>query len=214
MIHSDKQQFKEVLDGMCEMYQKDKLSKMALQLYFGSLEKYSIDQVMGAISQHVTDPKHGTFLPKVADIVRHIEGGEITTDEVLSAARLKSTPFGILCRIQIGTYDLEHQTDMFYLKQRAQECLDLLPEWKRKAADGDYTDHEVSIMLKHSVSPCAPFRAGLQSPKNLPLLQSRVNEIVKTDRYKFLIEAPYKEEDGDKLLIVDSSVKDFLSKID
>jgi hypothetical protein len=41
-----------------------------------------------------------------------------------------------------------------------------------------------------------------------------VNEIVKTDRYKFLIEAPYKEEDGDKLLIVDSSVKDFLSKID
>ena len=213
MNHSDRQNFKDLFDGVCEAYGKDKMSKMGLQVYFDSLIKYEFGQISMAVSRHLRDPDHGTFFPKVADIVRAIEGGGVTTDEVISAARLKSTPFGILCRKQIGHWDLEHQTDMFYLKQRAQECIDLLPEWKARAAAGDYSDHEISIMLKHGVNPAGPFKAGLPRPANARELSARVSQISQTPRHKFLIESTHEEREGDKALVADKSVAKFLAKI-
>ena len=213
MNDGDRGQFKALLDGLCEAYDKDKMSKMALQIYFEAMRRFDIDQVLTAASAHLADPKHGTFFPKVADLIRQIEGGEVTTDHVIAAARAKSTPFGILCRIQIGTFDLDNQTDMFYLKQRAQECLDLLPEWKARAAAGEYTDHEISIMIKHEVDPTGSFDNGLDRPANVPLLTSRINQIVQTPRHKFLLEPPHEEAEGDKLLEVDDSVRNFLATI-
>ena len=213
MNDNDKAQFKELFDGLSEAYDKDRMSKMALQIHFEALKRFDIDQILAAASAHLADPKHGTFFPKVADIVRQIEGGEVTTDHVIAAARAKSTPFGILCRIKIGTFDLDNQTDMFYLKQRAQECIDLLPEWKARAAAGEYSDHEISMMLKHEVSPTGAFDGGLDRPANIPQLTNRVSQIAETPRHKFLLESPYKEKDGDKLLIADNSVNQFLAEI-
>ena len=130
MDNQDKNNFLKMINDISDYYRIDRLSNTLLAIYFNGLDDYSFQQVEFAIGKHMADPKSGQFMPKIADIVRHIQGGEITTDQVLAAARLANTPFGILCRIQIGTYDLEHQTDMFYLKQRAEECLAMVPEWK------------------------------------------------------------------------------------
>lgn len=213
MNNSDKPQLLRLLNSTSEMYQRSLLSTDAIKLYFFALEDFSIDQVKGAITSHIRDPEHGTFYPKVADIVRHILGGQVTTDEVISAARLKETPFGILCRIQIGSFDLENQKDMFYLRQRAQECLDKLPQWKSKALGGEYSKHEISMMLKHDVNPCKPFMNKLQAPQNIAELHRRIEDIRNSDRYKFLLEAPYKDDDEEKNLNADVKVRDFLKDL-
>jgi len=164
VINNEMPMFINFMNTITEYYGKPKLSGPIIEIYFKGLIDYSFDQVQGATSKHMTDPSSGQFLPKIADIKKHIDGGAITHDEVLSAARLKSTPLGILCRIQIGSYDLEHQTDMFYLKQRAQECIDKMEGWKSRSITGNYTDHEVLTMLNNHVNPENPFHIGLQPP--------------------------------------------------
>ena len=213
MDNQDKKAFLEMFNGLTDYYRITQLSKPILNIYFGGLSDYSFDQVEFAIGKHMADPKSGQFMPKIADIVRHIQGGEITTDQVLAAARLANTPFGILCRIQIGTYDLEHQTDMFYLKQRAEECLAMVPEWKAKAVQGDYSDHALSIMLKHRVSPYAPFSAGLPKPNNLQALKDRIDELTKTPQHQLLIAGPTEySEDGEEFK-AQGKMSEILTKI-
>ena len=175
MNHSDRAQFKEIFNGLSEMYQsKDVLSKIALQLYFGALEQYPIDTITSAVSAHIADPTHGTFYPKVADIIRHIEGAEITVDQVLGMARLKSCPLGVLCAIKIGSWDLENQTDATYMRQRAHECLLMVPEWKSRGLQGEYTSHEVSVMLKYDVNPSQPFIYGIHRSQEVSMLTSEI----------------------------------------
>ena len=72
MNDGDKAQFKELFDGLCEVYDKDKMSKMALQIYFEALKRFDVGQVLAASSAHLSDTNHGTFFPKVADIVRQL----------------------------------------------------------------------------------------------------------------------------------------------
>lgn len=177
MINSEMPEFIKFMNTITEYYGKDPLSGMIIEIYFNGLSDYSFDQVKGATSKHMTDPANGQFLPKIADIKKHIDGGVMSADSILAAARMRSTPLGILCLIQIGTYDLEHQSDMFYLKQRAQECIDLLPEWRERAVLGDYSDHEIRTMLKHKVNPEKPFYTGLQPPSNYENLVSRAKKI-------------------------------------
>lgn len=210
MDDSNKREFKELMDGLSEYYQREKLSAPALQIYFAAMARFTLTQIKWAITRHVQDPSTGQFYPKVADVVRLVEGGDITTDEILAEARLAKTPLGILCRIQIGTWDLTYQTDMRYLKQRAEECLYLLPEWKRKAATGDYTDHEISIMLKHGVDPVASLYEGLPPPSNRQALAARAKEIEQTPRHQFLLEKI--EEEADKDVKMDPEVAKFIAE--
>lgn len=201
-----------MINEISDYYRVDRLSVPMLAIYFTGLSDYSIDQIQHAMGKHMANPKSGKWMPKIADILSHIQGGEITTDQVLASARLADTPFGILCRIQIGTYDLEHQTDMFYLKQRAEECLLLLPEWKRKAAQGDFTDHEISIMLKHDVSPLKPFERELAEPNNQDELLARMNRVRGTDRHMLTIEKPFEKDENEKNVPA-ANVAEFLNNI-
>lgn len=210
MDDSNKREFKELMDGLSEYYQREKLSAPALQIYFASMARFTLAQIKWAITRHVQDTKSGQFYPKVADVVRLIEGGDLTTDEILAEARLARTPLGILCRIQIGTWDLTHQTDMFYLKQRAEECLYLLPEWKHKAASGDYTDHEISIMLKHGIDPATPLYDGLPPPSNRAALANRAREIEQSPRHLFLVRKT-EGEDADKNAKINPEVAKYIA---
>jgi hypothetical protein len=198
------------MNATTEYYGKQNLSDVVIEMYFNGLLEYSFDHVKHAISRHMRDANSGQWLPKVADLIRHIEGGQVTHDQVLGAARLATSPLGILCRIQIGTFDLEHQTDMFYLKQRAEECLALLDEWKARAIEGDYTDHEISIMVKHGVDPCEGFYPGLPSPKNKSALFHRVEGVKSTPRHRFLLEKT--EKPSDEPLVMSQEVRQFLTK--
>lgn len=77
MDNQDKKEFVRIMTGVAEMYGK-KNSQELLQLYFSALEKYDIDDVRRAFNAHVVNPDNGQFMPKPADIVRHIDGSTET----------------------------------------------------------------------------------------------------------------------------------------
>jgi len=79
MIESDKIAFREMMMGVGELYSKD-ITKPLLQIYFGSLVNFSLEQVSNGVSKHAGDPKHGTFMPKPADIIRQIEADKPSTE--------------------------------------------------------------------------------------------------------------------------------------
>lgn len=173
MDDSNKQEFKETFDAVSEYYQqKAKLTPIALRMYFSGLSEYSMGQVQNAIELHMRDSSGGQFYPKVSDLVSQIEGGPITADMVISAAKLAKTPFGVLCAIHIGSWDLKY-ADAFQLRQQAQECLDLLPEWREKAKTGSYTNHEIGVLVSHRVNPMQPFREGLPQPNQNQSLEAK-----------------------------------------
>jgi len=80
MDNSDKKEFAILFYGTGELYDKS-VSKNLLQLYFDALKNYSIEDVKSGVSKHALDPKHGTFFPKPADIVRHLQASEISTEQ-------------------------------------------------------------------------------------------------------------------------------------
>jgi len=199
MDATDKAGFKELFDGLADYYRQEHLGNMAIRIYFGALQRYSLEQITEAASQHVADVKAGRFFPKAADFISQLEGGEITADALLAAAVVRQTPLGCLVRIAIGHWDIDCQ-DSFYLRQRATECLQRLPEWRSRAASGDYTDHEISVMLTHGVDPAAPVIQGIAPPA--PALALRLREraaaIALTPEHQKRIAAPYQPGPDDK----------------
>lgn len=189
MIDSDLAQFTDILDSLSDYYQKDPLKPMAVKIYFRALAGYSLAQIGEGVNAHLTG-KWGHRFPLASDISDHIEGGTITADMIVAAAKLAETPLGCLARIHIGTWDLNNQ-DSFYLRQRAEECLQKLPEWKARAQAGEYTDHEMSVLLKYEIRPDAPFCLGAISPANSQQLLERAKRIEESPRHQAFIEPPY-----------------------
>lgn len=79
MIESDKVEFKILMVGVGELYNKE-ITKPLMRIYFSSLTNYSLDDVERGISAHTMDAKHGSFFPKPADIVRHLQTGDLSTE--------------------------------------------------------------------------------------------------------------------------------------
>tara|TARA_R110002020_G_scaffold475890_1_gene713778 strand:- start:38763 stop:39347 length:585 start_codon:yes stop_codon:yes gene_type:complete len=80
MDNSNKQEFAKVFYAMGEFYDK-KVSTELLGMYFDDLIEFSIEQVRFGAKSHRQDPKHGTFFPKPADIIRHLETGKLSPEE-------------------------------------------------------------------------------------------------------------------------------------
>lgn len=156
-------EFGQMFDGLSEYYQKDKLSKMALRLYWEPLKRYEFSQITAAITAHTLNPDGGQYYPKVSDLIGYIEGVRPSASEVIAMARLKNCPFGIIARIIIGTHDLK-AGDHFYLVDRANEVLAQYDEIKARSFRGEYSDHEISIMLKHNINPASPFMPNISAP--------------------------------------------------
>ncbi|CAM0104059.1 hypothetical protein PODOV084v1_p0028 [Vibrio phage 340E47.2] len=75
MNENDKKEFALVLTTIAEIYElKGGFSKTKALIYFSALQAHSIEQVKDAVNKHVADPKHGSFMPKPADLIRHIDG--------------------------------------------------------------------------------------------------------------------------------------------
>lgn len=79
MIESDKQNFKQLMVGVGELYNKE-ITKPLMRIYFSSLINYSLAEIERGVSSHTMDAKHGSFFPKPADIVRHLQTGEISAE--------------------------------------------------------------------------------------------------------------------------------------
>lgn len=80
MNNSDKIEFAELMTGNGEIYNKS-VSKSLMQIYFDAFADYSIEDIKKGFSKHSLDPKHGSFFPKPADIVRHLQLGQLSTSE-------------------------------------------------------------------------------------------------------------------------------------
>ena len=80
MNDSDKKAFAELMVGNGEMYSKQ-VSKSLMQIYFDTLINYSVDDLRIGFSKHSLDSKNGSFFPKPADIVRHLQTNEINTED-------------------------------------------------------------------------------------------------------------------------------------
>lgn len=175
MNDQDFEKFVELMDDMADYYSRDPMSESANKLFFNALATRTLEQVQYALSCHMRDPESGRFMPRAADVEKHLTGEKLTTDKIIAMARGPRTPLGVFCRMQIGSYDLNNNSDMFYLRQRAEECLQALPEWETRAQQGQYSQHEVDRMIEHNVAVDQPFREGLPIPFNADEIQRKAN---------------------------------------
>lgn len=74
--------FKSLLTDVMAYYGKD-CSEFTLTVWWGALQGFELEQVSRALQRHATDPERGQFAPKVADIVRVLQG--TTTDRAAIA---------------------------------------------------------------------------------------------------------------------------------
>jgi hypothetical protein len=116
-------------------------SASATNLAFEALRIYTVDQIRIALSRHVRDADAGRYGLTPADVVRQIDGETPTADQVIAAALKPRTPLAVLCRIEIGSHDLNNRTT-YELRPLAEGCLAMFPEWRARIAAGRLTDHE------------------------------------------------------------------------
>jgi len=75
MIDSDRSRFAAILNAvMVEVYQREPISPIGMQIWCNALQAYSLAEVSRALSAHTTNADTGQFPPKPADIVRHLTG--------------------------------------------------------------------------------------------------------------------------------------------
>lgn len=69
--------FNALFEGVCEYYGR-KASPMLAEIYWNGLQAYDFDAVNSAINAHVSNPDSGQFMPKIADVERHLHGNTST----------------------------------------------------------------------------------------------------------------------------------------
>ncbi len=79
MDDSNKKDFAILFYGLGEYYDKP-VTKNLLLIYFDDLKQFSLEDIKRAASQHRLDTKHGTYWPKSADIIRHLQSGEVPVE--------------------------------------------------------------------------------------------------------------------------------------
>lgn len=73
MIRTDFDRLATSLAALAELYGKT-ISPGAIALWWQALERFDIQQVQRAIRAHTEDAQAGAFMPKPADLIRHLEG--------------------------------------------------------------------------------------------------------------------------------------------
>lgn len=148
MKDRDKQAFAQTLTAISELYGKE-VSAASMRLWWNCLEHYSLAKVQQAFSAHAKDPDRGQWMPKPADIVRQIDGGRPNADQIIAMALNPTTPLGVLCRIEIGSWHLGNWTAE-KLRPLAESCIQKLPEWQKKIDAGELTRHERDTIAKYT----------------------------------------------------------------
>lgn len=80
-----KNRFARAISALAEYYGKE-LSEGVISLYWQGLQQFSIDEIETAIGRHLQNPDTGQWMPKIADIVRMLEG---TTGQAATLAWAK-----------------------------------------------------------------------------------------------------------------------------
>lgn len=77
MQQNDFPAFRDMLTDVMAYYRQD-VSRFVLDLWWKACKSFDLQQIGKAMQRHATDPEHGQFAPKVADMVRILQG--TTTD--------------------------------------------------------------------------------------------------------------------------------------
>ena len=139
-----------------------------LDAWFAVLGRYSLKQVTDALQVAVTHPqsRYGLDPALIVECMGIKEEKELTWKGVIALARNPVTPIGVLARIHIKSFNLNEKKDLD-LHYEAQQFLDDLPDMKARALAGNYTQHEVNVMIERGVRPTAPFMDGMPSYQQL-----------------------------------------------
>lgn len=140
MKPGQEREFAELITGVAEMYGKP-ISKAGMAIWWNCLQDYEFDDVRHAFTAHARDTRRGSWMPKPADIIRQIAGETPNVDQIIGMALKPSTPLGVLCRIEIGSWNLENYTTE-RLRPLAERCIAKLPEWSEKINAGQFADNE------------------------------------------------------------------------
>lgn len=82
MNKSDFDRFSMALTALAELYGKT-ISAGSIALWWQTLEDYDFELISKAMRNHTRDPDAGQFMPKPADLIRHISG--TSTDKSMLA---------------------------------------------------------------------------------------------------------------------------------
>lgn len=77
MQQHERAEFGQLVTDVLAYYRQD-ASRFVLDLWWNACKPFALEQVRQAMQRHATDPEHGQFAPKVADLVRILAG--TTTD--------------------------------------------------------------------------------------------------------------------------------------
>lgn len=73
MQPSERAEFARLVTDVHAYYRQD-CSRFVLDLWWNACQAFDLEQIQRAMTAHATDPEHGQFLPKVADMVRQLAG--------------------------------------------------------------------------------------------------------------------------------------------
>lgn len=95
MKNQHREAFGALIVGVGELYGKA-ISPQLISIYWDGLKDYEFDEVKVAVNLHVRNPDTGQFMPKIADVVKFIEGGTLTQamrawQKVMDAVRIVGT---------------------------------------------------------------------------------------------------------------------------
>lgn len=79
MLLTDKPAFAAIIAKTWRFYDKTPTGE-TLSDWFDVLESFPLEAIATAFKQHLTDPKSGQFIPKPADIVRHLQAHQSDDD--------------------------------------------------------------------------------------------------------------------------------------
>ena len=141
----DKKDFAVLFYGLGEYYDKP-VTKNLLLIYFDDLKRYSLDEVKEGASKHRLDPKHGTYWPKSADIIRHLQANEISIEQKAELAWAQVIR-EIRCTGSYGTLKLDDKQAVAAVKSLgswSQLCSSTESDmtWKKKEFISMYETYE------------------------------------------------------------------------
>lgn len=153
MNDADFQRFAEIWTAAYEAVSRGKApTPGATSIAFDALAGYTLEQISAALTRHVRDPDAGRYGLTPADVARQIDGGQPTTDQIIGAARKPGTALAVLCRIEIGSWNLDNWNS-YQLGPEAERCISRIPEWRQRIAQGELFAHEQQAMIRHGVNP-------------------------------------------------------------
>jgi hypothetical protein len=145
----NKREFQEIVLATAELYstvKKIEVSPVMLKLFFSSLKQYTIEQVSYGFEQHLSDSVDGKFFPKPANIIKHLQTGEISAEDKAELAWAQ-----VMREIRVtgsyGSLKLDDRQAMAAVKSLGswkQLCASTVDEmtWKKKEFISMYETYE------------------------------------------------------------------------